>query len=101
MTPIFKTEQLKPTLPEWLVKGCFVKTMGWCGKVVEIAESDRAYYIRVFGAKSVYYGNAGGDFLEYIPGMIEQATQAEVIRNYRKYDEMEQDRYAEIGKMAF
>lgn len=81
----FTNNNLKPEKPEWLKVGCFVKTCGWCGEVIEIAESDRAIYVRIFGAKSVYYNNVGGDFVEFNPELVKQATKEEVLNNYDPY----------------
>ena len=91
----------QPTLdrPTWLVIGAPVKLCGWCGRVTEIAVSHRAIYIRVFGAKSIYHGNIGGDLVEYSPSMVELITDDELNKNNQLYITREELKLEQMRKL--
>ena len=78
--------------PEWLKVGAFVRFMGWCGEITEIAHSDDKTYVRIFGAKSIYHGNKDGDFVPFDAKAITPVTTIEAIENYAAYVKQEKAR---------
>lgn len=99
MIPKFKIEQSKPSKPDWMKLGATVKTCGWCGKIIEIAESERAIYVRIFGAKSIFYGNTGGDFVEYIPEIVMPVSSSEFVEDCELYIRRENEKLKQIRNL--
>jgi hypothetical protein len=90
----------RPQRPEWLCLGAFVKTLGWCGQITEIAESDGAIYVRIFGPKSVYFGNVHGDLVEFDPARISPVSTEEAVTNADAYLKMERERLEQLRALA-
>ena len=95
----FRTNDPKPRRPDWLQVGAYVKTGGWVGQVIEITESPRAIYVRIFGAKHVLYSQAGGDLVEFNERQVAPVTREQAMANYADYMNRANELAEQIGAM--
>lgn len=87
-------------IPEWVRVGAYVRFLGWCGQITEIAQSDTENYVRIVGAKSIYSGQMRGDFVPVDEAAMQPASSSELLENYLAYVRQEQLRLEKILKMC-
>lgn len=85
--------------PTWLQVSAFVRVMGWCGQITEIAVSEQQLYVRIVGAKSIFHGNTGGDFIPFDPSAITPVTRTQAAENYAVYLKQAQTKVSQITDM--